>query len=102
MNCLAIIPARSGSKGYPDKNIAMLNGKPLMYYTIHAAALSHCFSEIMVSTDSEKYARIARECGATVPFLRSRSTSEDNAGSWDAVREVLDNYSQQGRTFDYI
>ena len=70
MNCLAIIPARSGSKGYPDKNIAMLNGKPLMYYTIHAAALSNCFSEIMVSTDSEKYALIARECGATVPFLR--------------------------------
>ena len=56
MNNIAIIPARSGSKGLPDKNILDLNGHPLMYYTIKAALKSGCFDTVMVSTDSEKYA----------------------------------------------
>jgi len=102
MHSLAIIPARSGSKGLPDKNIISLNGKPLMYYTIKAAVESGCFAEIMVSTDSEKYAEIARNCGAQVPFLRSEMMSSDTAGSWDVVREVLTNYQRLGREFDYV
>lgn len=102
MRNLAIIPARSGSKGLPDKNIIELNGRPLMQYTIDAAAMSSCFDEVMVSTDSEKYAQIARSCGAKVPFLRSEETSGDAAGSWDAVREVLDNYKKLGMEFDYV
>lgn len=102
MKSLAIIPARSGSKGLRDKNIIDLNGKPLMYYTIKAALDSGCFDEVMVSTDSEKYADVARQCGANVPFLRSEKTSSDVAGSWDAVREVLGNYQKMGRIFDYV
>lgn len=85
MNNLAIITARSGSKGLKDKNIRLLHNKPLIYYSINAAIESKMFSHIMVSTDSEKYADIARKCGAEVPFLRSAEMSSDTAGSWDVV-----------------
>ncbi len=102
MGNIAIIPARSGSKGLPDKNIIDLKGRPLMAYTIDAAQKSHCFEEVMVSTDSEKYAEVAKSCGAEVPFLRSSVTSGDTAGSWDVVREVLANYADAGRYFDYV
>ena len=71
MGNLAIIPARSGSKGLKDKNIKLLNGKPLLAYTIEAARESGLFDEIMVSTDSQEYADIAKQWGANVPFLRS-------------------------------
>jgi CMP-N,N'-diacetyllegionaminic acid synthase len=100
MRNLAIIPARSGSKGVKDKNIKDLCGKPLMGYTIEAALESDMFDEVMVSTDSEVYAEIARECGAQVPFLRSEMTSTDTAGSWDMVEEVLDGYRKLGKSFD--
>ncbi len=102
MKVLAIIPARSGSKGLPDKNIIDLLGRPLMDYTIKAAIDSKCFEEVMVSTDSEKYAKIAIDCGANVPFLRSEFTSSDTATSWDVVREVIGNYKRKGKNFDYI
>ena len=102
MNNIAIIPARSGSKGLPDKNILDLNGHPLMYYTIKAALKSGCFDTVMVSTDSEKYADIAKSCGAEVPFLRSEELSSDTAGSWDVVREVLTQYKVMGNSFDYV
>lgn len=59
MKNIAIIPARSGSKGLKDKNIKMLEGKPLLWYTIQAAKEFGCFDEIMVSTDSEQYADVA-------------------------------------------
>lgn len=102
MGNIAIIPARSGSKGLPDKNITGLAGKPLMYYTIKAALDSGYFEEIMVSTDSEKYAGIARKCGANVPFLRSGKMSGDTASSWDTVREVLLKYETDGKKFEYV
>lgn len=102
MRNIAIIPARSGSKGLPDKNIVDLCGRPLMYYTIKAALDSGCFEEVMVSTDSERYAEIAKGCGAKVPFLRSEEMSGDTAGSWDAVREVLSMYRNIGKTYDYV
>lgn len=102
MNNIAIIPARSGSKGLKDKNIKYLAGRPLLVYSIVAAQKSNQFTEIMVSTDSEKYAQIAREYGGNVPFLRSRETSGDNSGSWDVVKEVLSNYKSLGKTFDTV
>lgn len=86
---IAIIPARSGSKGLKDKNIKKLNGKPLIAYTIEAAKKSNIFDKIIVSTDSKKYADISIKYGAEVPFLRSAKNSNDKAGSWDVVREVL-------------
>lgn len=102
MRNIAIIPARSGSKGLKDKNIKLLNGKPLIWYTIKAAVEAGCFEEVMVSTDSEHYAEIARECGASVPFLRSADKSSDTAGSWDVVKEVLSKYQTKGITFDTV
>ena len=102
MKIIAIIPARSGSKGLRDKNIIELCGHPLIYYTIKAAEDSNCFETIMVSTDSERYAEVARKCGGEVPFLRSEEMSGDNAGSWDTVREVLNGYKEIGKDFDYV
>lgn len=97
---LAIIPARSGSKGVKNKNIRLICGKPLMAYTISAANESGVFQDVMVSTDSDLYAETARKWGASVPFLRSAETSSDTASSWDMVREVLSNYEKSGQIFD--
>ena len=102
MKNIAIIPARSGSKGLKDKNIKELNGLPLLVYSIQAAKDSNLFDEIMVSTDSEVYAEIARSNGASVPFLRSAKLSTDTARSWDVVKEVLSRYKEMGRTFDSV
>ncbi len=100
MRKIAIIPARAGSKGLPDKNIKEFMGKPLIYWTIQAALDSQLFDEVMVSTDSDKYAEIAIQCGAEVPFLRSPKNASDVAGTWDTVREVILEYSCRGKEFD--
>ena len=102
MRNIAVIPARSGSKGLPDKNIREINGKPLLAYTIEAALDSGCFDIVHVSTDSEKYADIAREYGADVPFLRSAELASDTANTWDAVREALSRYAEMGKTFETV
>jgi CMP-N,N'-diacetyllegionaminic acid synthase len=102
MGNLAIIPARSGSKGLKDKNIKLLSGKPLLAYTIEAARESGLFDEIIVSTDSQEYADIAKQWGATVPFLRSNELSNDTASSWDAVKEVIERYKNLGTEFDTV
>ena len=102
MKNIAIITARSGSKGLKDKNIKELNGKPLMAYTIEAALESKQFETVMVSTDSEEYAKIARKYGAEVPFLRSEKTSSDEAGSWEVILEVLENYAELGKMYDTV
>lgn len=102
MKNIAIIPARSGSKGFVHKNIKILNGKPLLAYSIKAAQETNLFSEIMVSTDSENYSEIAKSYGAKVPFLRSEMNSTDKADSWNVVKEVLDNYLKLGFRFDTL
>lgn len=99
---LGIIPARSGSKGIPNKNIRNLHGKHLIYYSIAAAIESECFTEVMVSTDSREYASIAESYGAKVPFLRSEETASDTADKWDMVREVLDIYNEHGTNYDDV
>lgn len=102
MRNLAIIPARSGSKGLKDKNIRMLAGKPLLAYSVEAALSSGVFEKVMVSTDSELYAKRACEYGAEVPWLRALALSTDTAGSWDVVRAELGRYAQQGAFFDTV
>lgn len=102
MKAIAIVPARSGSKGLCDKNIADLNGKPLIYYSIKAAIDSQRFDEVMVSTDSEEYAEIAKKSGANIPFLRSTYNSSDLSGTWDVVRETLTEYEKIEKRFDYV
>lgn len=102
MSRIAIIPARSGSKGLKDKNIKELNGKPLIVYSIEAAIASHMFDKVFVSTDSQKYADIAIEYGADASFLRSKENSSDVAGSWDVVREVIDILRSKGEKYTEI
>lgn len=102
MRRIAIIPARSGSKGLKDKNIKELNGKPLMAYSIEAAIKSNMFDKVFVSTDSQKYADIAITYGADASFLRSAENSGDTAGSWDVVREVIDTLKKKGEEYEEI
>jgi CMP-N-acetylneuraminic acid synthetase len=97
---IAIIPARSGSKGLKDKNIRLLGGKPLLAYSVEAAIQSGIFDTVHVSTDSQEYADIAAAYGADVPFLRDVRNAEDASSTWDAVREVLRHYAGLGRKFD--
>lgn len=101
-NILAIIPARSGSKGLKDKNIKDLCGKPMMAYTIEAAVASGIFDTIHVSTDSERYAQIAMQYGADVPFLRDVNYATDKSSSWDVVDYVLEEYRKLGKQFTMI
>lgn len=102
MKNLAIIPARSGSKGLKDKNIKKLHNKPLIAYTIEAALNSNEFSHVMVSTDSENYAKIAKKYGAEVPFLRNEILSNDDTSSWDVVKDVLKWFNKKGDYFDTV
>lgn len=101
-NAIAIITARGGSKRIPKKNIKMFCGKPIIAYSIEAALESGIFSEVMVSTDSKEIAEIAREYGASVPFMRSAKTSDDYATTADVILEVLERYKDIGKTFTYI
>ena len=89
---IAIITARGGSKRIPKKNIKEFCGKPIIAYSIRAALDSEIFDEVMVSTDSEEIAEIARAYGAKVPFMRSAKTSDDFATTADVLMEVLERY----------
>ena len=100
MSSIAIITARGGSKRIPKKNIKKFCGKPIIVYSINAAIQSNIFDEVMVSTDSEEIAEIARAYGASVPFKRSEKTSNDYATTKDVLLEVLSEYEKLGRTFD--
>lgn len=102
MGTLGIITARSGSKGVKDKNIRKLAGKPLIAYTIENALQSQYIDEVMVSTDSDIYAAIAKKYGANVPFLRSDENAADTASSIDVVIEVLSEYEKRKQYFDNI
>lgn len=98
---VAIITARGGSKRIPKKNIREFCGKPILCYSIEAALESGVFDEVMVSTDSEEIAEIARKAGATVPFLRCEATSNDYATTSDVLSEVLEEYQKRGLDFTY-
>ena len=102
MSKLCIIPARGGSKRIPRKNIKPFMGKPIIAYSIEAALNSGVFDEVMVSTDDEEIAGVARQYGASVPFLRSAETSNDYATTVDVLLEVVNKYKEQGKDFDTI
>lgn len=99
---LAIIPARSGSKGIVDKNIKEINNKPLIAYTIDACIKSRIFDNIIISTDSKKYAIIAESYGASVPFLRPKELATDEASSNEVILHVLKEMEKIGELYDYI
>ena len=90
VNTIAIIPARSGSKGVIDKNIKFLAGRPLLAYSILAARLTDNIDRVIVSTDSEHYANIGREYGAEIPFLRPPEISGDNSTDYEWIKHMLD------------
>lgn len=102
LNAVAIITARGGSKRIPGKNIREFMGKPMLVYAVEAALQAGIFREVMVSTDDGEIARIAREAGASVPFMRSAETAGDFATTDDVLMEVLETYRKQGETFDYM
>lgn len=102
MSCIAIITARGGSKRIPKKNIKEFFGKPMLAYAIEAAKNSNIFDEIMVSTDSEEIAELAKKFGASVPFMRSDRTSNDFATTYDVLEEVVNEYKKMGKSYDNL
>lgn len=102
MKSIAIITARGGSKRIPRKNIKEFLGKPIIAYTIEAAIASNKFDQVMVSTDDNEIAEIAKKYGAMVPFMRSEKTSNDFATTADVLNEVIDEYKKLGENFEYM
>jgi len=102
MKILAIIPARGGSKRIPRKNIKNFAGQPIIKYSVDAAKKAACFSEIMVSTDDPEIARVAKSCGARVPFFRSKKNSGDRVMIIPVLAEVLREYEKRGKKFEYV
>ena len=99
MSAIAIITARGGSKRIPGKNKKEFLGKPILWYSIEAAKASGVFDEVMVSTDDEEIAELARQAGAAVPFMRSERTANDYATTSDVLGEVFEEYRSRGRQF---
>lgn len=100
MKNLCIIPARGGSKRIPRKNVKPFLGKPMLAYSIDTAKESGLFDEIMVSTDDEEIAEVAKQYGASIPFMRSAETASDFATTTDVLKEVLAKYKELGKEFD--
>lgn len=97
---LAIIPARGGSKRIPRKNIKSFLGRPMIAYAIENALESGLFDEVMVSTDDQEIASIAKDYGASVPFMRSLENSNDFAGTFEVIEEVILEYRKLNRFFE--
>ncbi len=99
MKKIAVIPARSGSKGLPNKNILNLCGKPLIAWTIEATIKSNCFEKVVVSTDSKEYGEISERYGAEVIY-RSQETASDTASTYDVLKELFSIIDTTG--YDYF
>lgn len=102
MKCIAIIPARGGSKRIPRKNIKLFHNKPLIAYSIEAALKSKLFSDIIVSTDDQAIAEVAREYGANVPFMRPKELSDDITGTGAVVEHAVKWLQSNNVEFDYV
>lgn len=95
MKLLAIIPARKGSKGIPNKNYKIFNKKPLIYWTIKAALKSRCFDKIIVSTDSQKIQNFSKKMGVESPYLRPKNLSGDKTNVHKVVKHVINFYKKK-------
>jgi N-acylneuraminate cytidylyltransferase len=93
---LAVIPARGGSKRIPRKNIKLFGGKPMIAWSIETALLSGCFDRIVVSTDDEEIAEVAKEYGAEVPFVRPSALSDDHTGTIPVIAHATQWQAEQG------
>ncbi len=101
-NILWLITARSGSKSIPDKNIKILGNQPLISYRIQSALTTKIDGDVWVSTDSDKYAEIAKEYGAEIPFIRPDYLSTDDASSIDVVLHAMNHASSLGKNYDFV
>lgn len=99
---IAVIPARSGSKRIPRKNIKDFLGKPIIAYSIEAALRSGVFDGVIVSTDDKEIAEVAKHYGAKVPFFRSSEMSSDMAMTAPVLIEVINEYRKLGKQFEYL
>jgi|APSaa5957512535_1039671.scaffolds.fasta_scaffold02424_5 CMP-N,N'-diacetyllegionaminic acid synthase len=99
---LCLMLARGGSKGVPGKNIKLLNGKPLIYYTIKAVQKAGIYDRFMLSTDDPQIAEVARGYDVDVPFIRPTSLAGDTASAVDAIEHALKWLEAQGETYDYV
>lgn len=97
---LAIIPARGGSKRIPRKNIKLFCGKPMIAWSIEAALQSSCFDQVIVSTDDEEIAEVARHYGATVPFMRPLHLSDDHTGTIPVIQHAIEWMNSQGHAVE--
>ena len=102
MKALVIIPARSGSRGIPGKNIKLLGDKPLIQYSIDAALKVFNKEDILVSTDSKEIKVIAENCGLNVPFLRPDELATDFTSSQDVILHAIDYTQQCGQNYDTV
>ena len=100
MKVVVIIPARSGSKSLPNKNILPLNGKPLLCYSVDYGLKSDIVNKVVVSTDSLEFAEIAKKSGAEVPFIRPAELAEDNTRDYPFMRHALDFFESKGEIYD--
>ena len=101
-DAIAIIPARGGSKRIPKKNIKDFFGKPLIAYSIEAALESNLFEKVIVTTDDEEIADIARKYGAQVPFIRPKELSDDFTGTKDVIDHAVQYFEDRGEHYKYI
>jgi pseudaminic acid cytidylyltransferase len=99
---LCVIPARGGSKRIPRKNIRVFAGKPMIAYAIQAAQKSGLFGRIVVSTDDEEVAKISREVGAEVPFLRPNELSDDHTPTVPVIAHAISELEANGETLRYV
>jgi pseudaminic acid cytidylyltransferase len=99
---IAIIPARGGSKRIPNKNIKLFAGQPIISYSIKAAQKSGLFDRIIVSTDSERIAKVAEKCGAEVPFVRPPELSDDFTGTVPVLLHALNWLKEHKSPADYF
>ncbi|MCF6345031.1 MAG: pseudaminic acid cytidylyltransferase [Thiomicrorhabdus sp.] len=99
---LCVIPARGGSQRIPRKNIKDFLGKPIIAYSIEVALQSGCFDKVIVSTDDEEIARIARQYGAEVPFVRPAELSNDFAGTLPVIKHAIEWMETEGEQVDWV
>ncbi|TRX70546.1 cytidylyltransferase domain-containing protein [Carboxylicivirga sp. M1479] len=101
-NTLFIIPARGGSKGLPGKNTKLLNGKPLIHYSIEAALELTKKENICVTTDDQEIIRVSEQTGIKVPFIRPADLATDTANTWQVVQHAVNWYKEKGKTFETV
>ena len=101
-DAIAIIPARGGSKRIPKKNIKDFFGKPIIAYSIEVALGSKLFEKVVVTTDNEQIAEVAREYGAEVPFIRPSELSDDFTGTRDVINHAIKYLECKGQMYDYV